>query len=42
VDIFIAVLAGPKVALLDTTEGHAGVLKLAKFALQIRHRERAF
>jgi hypothetical protein len=41
-DVFIAVLASPKGALLDTTQGHTRVLELAIFAVQIRNRERAF
>ena len=42
VDVFIALLARPKAAFLDTTEGRTCVSKLVKFTVEVRNRECAF
>ena len=39
VDVFIALLAGPKVAFLDSTESRTGVSKLVEFPVQVTNRE---
>ena len=42
VDVFITLLALPKVAVLDAKDGSPGVLKLAKLAVEITDRECVF
>jgi len=39
VDVFIAPLAGPKVAFFDTTEGRSSVSKLVKVTVEVTNRE---
>jgi hypothetical protein len=42
VDVVIALLARPKAAFRDTTEGRTGVSKLVKFAVEVTNSECAF
>jgi len=42
VDVFIALLASPKAAFLDTTERCAGVSKLVKFSVEVTNSECTF
>src|SRR4030081_2720316 len=39
VDVFIAFLAGPKTAFLDTAESRTGISKLIEFPVEVTHRE---
>jgi hypothetical protein len=41
-DVFITLLALPKVAFVDTNQGHLGVSQLVEFAVEITDRECAF
>jgi signal transduction histidine kinase len=42
VDVFLTLLARPKAAVLDSTEGRAGISKLGIFTVEIRNRECTF
>jgi hypothetical protein len=41
-DVFVAVLARPKAAFLNTTERRTGVSKVGEFTVEVRNRECAF